>query len=229
MTLVFVAVLASQRVLAFDGQPKARAGESEAVPAKPLLQVLLAPAILVCFLFFFFNSIAYSGFNVFGPTALMGLYGVPLVTAGGVLTAFLIGVTLGTLAGGVAAARSTRHGLISATGCLVGAIFTAIMAADVLPIAAVTMCAAIVGFSLGSTTPSRDILVREASPPGARGKVYGFVYSGLDAGSGLAPLALGWFLDHDRPAWVFAMSAALMLACVPCVLGLNRNVRPRAA
>ena len=83
----------------------------------------------------------------------------------------------------------------------------------------------LVGIGLGSTAPSRDILVRAAAPPNARGKVYGFVYSGLDVGAALAPLVLGWFLDHQRPGWVFVAAGVLMVACIPCALLLKRQVR----
>jgi nitrate/nitrite transporter NarK len=61
------------------------------------------------------------------------------------------------------------------------------------------------------------MIVRGATPPGAAGKVYGFVYSGLDVGSMLTPVALGWLLDSGRPAMVFysvVVAAALTIATV---------------
>jgi dipeptide/tripeptide permease len=66
--------------------------------------------------------------------------------------------------------------------------------------------------------PSRDILVREAAPVDARGKVYGFVYSGLDLGGLIAPLAFGVALDRGAPWVVFAGAAAFMLLAVPTAL-----------
>ena len=42
---------------------------------------------------------------------------------------------------------------------------------------------ATIGFVLGATGPSRDLIVRNATPQGASGRVYGFVYSGLDLGA----------------------------------------------
>ena len=44
------------------------------------------------------------------------------------------------------------------------------------------------GFAAGFTTPSRDMLARGATPPGATGKVFGFIYSGLDLGSAITPI-----------------------------------------
>ena len=224
VVLAFVAFLGMQRSLAHE-LPKAATTATPATLAAPLLGILLGPAVILCFVFFFFNSIAYSSYTSFGPTAFMALYDLPLVAASGVVTAFFVGVTIGTLAGGAAAARTREHGALTAAGCAIAAVFSVAIAWGGLPAVLVTVCTALVGFGLGSTAPSRDILVREAAPPNARGKVYGFVYSGLDVGAALAPLALGWFLDHQRPAWVFLAAALLMVCCIPCVVQLKRHVR----
>ena len=40
---------------------------------------------------------------------------------------------------------------------------------------------------VGIATPSRDMLVRAATPPGAFGRVFGFVSSGFNIGSMMAP------------------------------------------
>ena len=61
---------------------------------------------------------------------------------------------------------------------------------------------ALTGFALGATGPSRDLIVRNATPKGASGRVYGFVYSGLDLGSSLAPIWFGAMLDHGSAAHV---------------------------
>ena len=58
---------------------------------------------------------------------------------------------------------------------------------------------ALAGFAGGATSPSRDMIVRGATPPGASGKVFGFVYSGLDVGSFLAPPVFG-YPDGRRPS-----------------------------
>jgi MFS family permease len=66
--------------------------------------------------------------------------------------------------------------------------------------------------------PSRDIIIREIAPAHSRGKVYGFVYSGLDLGGLVAPPLFGWLLDLGRPAWVFVACAALMIAAMPAIV-----------
>ena len=67
-----------------------------------------------------------------------------------------------------------------------------------LPMPVIIGLLTVAGFAYGCTGPSRDILVRGATPPGATGKVFGFVYSGLDLGSSLAPLLFGWLMDGGQ-------------------------------
>jgi len=68
---------------------------------------------------------------------------------------------------------------------------------------------ALAGFAGGITGPSRDMIVRSTTPPGASGKVFGFVYSGLDVGSFLAPPVYGWLMAHGLPAAIFWSAVAL--------------------
>jgi MFS family permease len=85
------------------------------------------------------------------------------------------------------------------------------------------------GFSLGVTSPARDMIVRAATPRGATGKVFGFVYSGLDLGSLIAPPVYGWCLDHDAPRGMFAIVAAIMVAMILTVIQVGRRGAPARA
>jgi MFS family permease len=94
-----------------------------------------------------------------------------------------------------------------------------------LPAAALPVLCAASGFSSGLTNPSRDLIVRSTTPPGSTGKVYGFVYSGLDVGSMVTPVYFGWLLDGGPPRSVFytrGVSAILTIATV-----LNLPAAPR--
>lgn len=83
------------------------------------------------------------------------------------------------------------------------------------------------GFSSGITGPSRDLIVRGATTRGATGRVYGFVYSGLDTGSALAPVALGYLLDHGHSGSVFLfIGIALMLAIGTVIQVRQRTPAP---
>ena len=85
---------------------------------------------------------------------------------------------------------------------------------------------ALMGFCLGTISPSRDMLVRAATPPGASGKVYGFVYSGLDLGSCLTPLLFGWLLDRGEPRMVFVTSSVFMLLTIATAVQVRRRAAP---
>jgi FSR family fosmidomycin resistance protein-like MFS transporter len=92
-----------------------------------------------------------------------------------------------------------------------------VLASTWLPAEALPALFAATGFTGGLTNPSRDLIVRSTTPPGATGKVYGFVYSGLDVGSILTPVYFGWLLDAGKASLVFfsvTLSLALTIATV---------------
>ena len=61
---------------------------------------------------------------------------------------------------------------------------------------------ALMGFGVGTSGPNRDLLVRRAATSQfgktAFGRIYGFVYSGLDVGLAMSPLAFGPLLDAGQ-------------------------------
>jgi len=185
------------------------------------VRALMSAPVLKCFAFFTFHSMALIGLQTFSVSVTTALYGAPLTAASAALTGFLFGGIVGIVAGGFAAVHSSRHNLVAAAGMLIGATLTLILASGALPIWLLTGCMGLIGFFIFSTSPSRDILVRGATPPGATGKVYGFVYSGLDLGASLSPLLFGWMLDQRMPQWVFGAAASFMLLAVATVITLR--------
>jgi MFS family permease len=103
------------------------------------------------------------------------------------------------------------------------------MASGVLPLALLAPIMAGIGVALGITSPSRDMIVRAATPRGSAGKVFGFVYSGLDLGSLVAPPVYGWFLDHGAPRGMFVVIAAIMVVMILTVVQVGRRSRQAAA
>lgn len=191
--------------------------------------LLLAPAVLAVFVFFAFLASAQIGLQTFAVTAIIALYEAPLAVAGGALTAFLLGGAAGTAAGGVLADRTSRHDLIATAGLLLCGGFTALVGAGTLPLGLLALAMAASGFALGAVSPSRDMLVRSVTPLGASGKVYGFVYAGLDLGSLIAPVLFGWMLDHGQPRAVFLVAAGLLAATVLTVVRVRRASVPAVA
>jgi MFS transporter, FSR family, fosmidomycin resistance protein len=135
---------------------------------------------------------------------------------------------LGVLAGGFIADRFGRHTMVAILGMAGGSLFSLLIGLG--PSVAVFLGAAmtLAGFCLGLMGPSRDLLVRSAAPPGATGKVYGFVYSGLDLGSALVPLFFGWLIDHGQPRAMFVSAAILLLVTVMPILQVHRHALARA-
>ncbi|MDZ4776047.1 MAG: hypothetical protein SGJ23_04590 [Alphaproteobacteria bacterium] len=105
-----------------------------------------------------------------------------------------------------------------------GAFLLVFVAAGVVPIALIAPYFALIGFVMGTTGPSRDLIVRNATPKGAAGRVYGFVYSGLDLGATIGPVWFGLMLDHHLGREMFYVVAGLLVAAVGTVVRVRRAV-----
>jgi len=197
---------------------------SERAGLRADLRLLTAVPILMAFGYFVLLTASTSGIQTFAVPALGAIYDAPLVLATGALTVYLFGNASGVLTGGFLADRATRHDLVAAAGVLCAATLTLLLASGALPLGKVSLVMALTGFSMGVTAPSRDMLVRAATPRGSSGKVFGFVYSGLDVGSLIAPPVYGWFLDRGEPRAMFAVIAAVMLVMIATVVQVRRRV-----
>jgi len=224
--LALLVVLASQSVLAGGDRAPRREPSAAAGGLGRDIRVLASGPIVTCFGFFLLYSMAIVGWQAFSTSALTQIYSIELVFASSVLTAFLIGGAGGTLAGGVIASRTDRYGAVAVTGMALSGAIALVLGMGLVPGVLLVAVAAIAGFFAGVPGPSRDILVRQIAPIEARGKVYGFVYSGLDLGGLLAPVALGWFIDRGSPQLVFVASALFMLLAMPTILAMSRAAVP---
>ena len=81
------------------------------------------------------------------------------------------------------------------------------------------------GFAIGIGSPSRDMMVKQSTPKGATGRVYGTVYSGFDVGSALSPLVFGAFMDRGWYSSVFYGVAFVLLLSVFTALSVGKRVR----
>lgn len=174
------------------------------------LRVFASGPILLCFLFFALQATSFIALQGFMPLSLNQLFGLDMVAATATVTFFMLGSATGTMAGGVMADRSGRHQRIIVGGLALAAAILALIGQVALPTPLLLALVALAGALSGATTPSRDMLVRAAAPPGASGKVFGFVYSGLDLGATLTPAVVGSLLDAGHPGAVFALVPAVM-------------------
>jgi len=223
--LAVVGLLATQLRASVGGRPAERARSTTGREVR----LLLTAPILSAFAYFAFIATALIGVQTFGVTTLMRIYDTPLGLATGALTAFLVGGATGILAGGLLADRTRRHDIVAVAGLVTAAGFMLLLASGALAPALLPVVLGLTGFCHGVTGPSRDMLVRAATPPGASGKVFGFVYSGLDLGSCLTPLAFGWLLDHGDPRMLFVAVAILMLCTIATVVQVRRVTQPAPA
>ena len=104
-----------------------------------------------------------------------------------------------------------------------------IFALAALPVAVLAACVSLAGFAMGATMPARDMLVRGAAPPGGTGKVFGFVYSGLDLGGAITPPLLGLLLDRGMPRMVFAVSALAFAVAIGSAAIVGSEPKSRRA
>ena len=185
-------------------------------------RVLLAAPVILCFVYFTVFAAGLTGLQSFGVSAMVEQYRVAATSASTALTAYLVSAALGILAGGFVAARASRHDFVAACGMGVNALAILLLAMNQVPAAALPAALAIAGFASGMVAPSRDLIVRASTPPGAAGRVFGFVYSGLDLGSLATPVFYGWMLDHHMPQAVFytvfgftALAALTIVLLVP--------------
>jgi MFS family permease len=223
--LVALGAIVTQRALLVSH----RAADAPLQTLRGSAALFLQLPIVLCFLYFVFNTIGGLGLQTFIPTVLELGFDVGLVLATSALTAYLLGGTAGILAGGFLAARTARHDRVAATGMALGAAVLAVVAAAGIAPALLLPVFALIGFALGSTGPSRDLIVRGATPKGAAGRVYGFVYSGLDLGGIIGPVALGVLLDHGHPREVFYAVAACYVVGIGTVFRVRRAASGRAA
>ncbi len=174
------------------------------------LAFLKLPSVWLCFSFFFWSTGALSAIQSFASPALQQMYGLPLSVTSLVVTGFMLSGAAGMVVGGFLVARAERLERVIGA-CLFGAaVLLVLVATGVLPGPMAAVLAALAGFGTGLAGPSRDMLIKRAAPPGATGRVYGTVYSGLDLGFALGAPTFGLLLDHGSPSGVF-YGAALML------------------
>jgi MFS family permease len=185
------------------------AGDAGAPPEHPMAFLRL-PSVWLCFSFFFWSTASLSGIQGFASPALGQLYGIPVASTAFVVTGYMLCGALGMVAGGFLVARVQRLERTIAWAMAGSAALLLLVASAALPAGAAAAVAALAGFGTGLAGPSRDMLIRRAAPPGATGRVYGTVYSGLDVGFAVAAPVFGWLLDHGHAGGVFAGAAAAL-------------------
>jgi MFS family permease len=205
------------------GIPDAGAAKGRTSETNAPNQNVVTPALVVLTIFFLLLSLSNAGIANFGVVALMNGYGATYSAANLALTAYLGAGAAGVLAGGFLADVIGRHGQVAAACFVVNAMILLIVAAANLPQPVLIGAMGLAGFLGGVIAPSRDMMVRNAAPPGAAGRAFGIVSTGFNIGGIVSPLLFGWIMDQNLPHWVFGVSVVFMVMTVVMALATERN------
>jgi len=226
--LILSALVWIHRTELVDHRVKARASVTQHGTTS-MLTLFLQPAILLCLVYFALLAATTVGIQQFAVPAWTTMFGVGENYAALCLIVFIVGSAGGVLVGGIFADRVRRHDRIATLGLLAAGALTVPIAAQAVTPALLLPLLALAGAAGGITNPSRDMIVRNATPPGASGKVFGFVYSGLDIGSFLAPPVFGVLMSSGVPSIIFWIAVGLYLVNAALVMAIRQTTAPTVA
>jgi FSR family fosmidomycin resistance protein-like MFS transporter len=186
---------------------------------------LKLPVVWWCFAFFMFSTMTLAMVQNFAVSLLKAMHGVSFELATLTLTAYMLCAALGIFVGGFVAGRKLDSDRVVAICMGVGCLLLVLCGTGVLGATGTMIVLASTGFAIGIGSPSRDMMVKQSTPKGATGRVYGTVYSGFDVGSALSPLLFGAFMDRGWYSSVFYGVAVVLLLSVFTALRVGKRVR----
>jgi MFS family permease len=214
------AILLQSRILKDQAKPKTaeEAGQSGR-------ELLLSRPMLLFFAFFLLSAAAGSGIQAFVITVLGKLWATPIATASMVLTGYMAGATGGTLIGGWFVDRAKGGGIMAFITILTlfaMAMFL-VLGLVAMPEIALPGIGLLAGLAMGASRTPRDVMLKDACPPGQIGKVFGFVSSGLPLGGAITPVPLGFLIDIGYPGLVLPVVAGLLGLSLLCAGGARAS------
>jgi MFS family permease len=225
--LAALAFMLAQRGLLDDAEGAAAEAPRRTGGSAAFLRV---GVVWMCFAFFLVAVMAFGALQNFGLPVLERTYGITLAAAASGLTAYLLGSAAGVAGGGFFAARGEHQDWLVGAALGVSALCSIALASGGAPAWSVVTLMGLMGFGVGFSGPSRDILVRRAATSSfgsaAYGRIYGFVYSGIDVGQAIAPLVFGPFMDAGRFSAV--LWGVALLQCLAIVTALTVGSRSRS-
>ena len=218
---VVAAILWQSRILT----DQAREPRRRAAPPVSGAKLLLSRSALMFFAFFMVSSMAGAGIQSWLITILHQVHGLTIEAASSALTGYMVGMIGGVLVGGWVADRTDRHlpfVAILTIGAAALLLLIGIISLAELPTIGVLFVA---GVMTGASRTPRDVMVKDAAPPGQIGKVFGFVSSGMSLGGAIMPVPYGMIIDAGRPDLVLVVVAALLLLSLLCAGGARVRFR----
>jgi MFS family permease len=153
------------------------------------------------------------------------MHGVSFEAATLTITGYMLAGAVGMFVGGFVAARTSNSDRVVALCMGMGALLLALCGAGWLGANATMLILASSGFAIGIGGPSRDMMIKKATPKGATGRVYGLVYSGLDTGFAVSPLVFGPFMDRGWYGATLVGAALVLLLSVVAALGVGQRTQ----
>jgi FSR family fosmidomycin resistance protein-like MFS transporter len=227
---VVLALLLWQRTALDDRAGRAAAArQALQAPEEHPLAFLKLASVWLCFAFFFWSTASLAAIQSFASPALQRLYDLPLSATAFVVTGYMLCAAAGIVVGGFLVGRVQRLERTIGLAMTAAALVLLLAGSGWLPGGVAAVAVALAGIGTGLASPSRDMLIRQAAPPGATGRVYGMVYSGLDVGFATAAPVFGALLDHGHAAGVLQGAALALLAAVgsAALVGVRITARPR--
>jgi MFS family permease len=157
----------------------------------------------------------------FAVSILKAMHGISFESATFTITAYMLCGAGGMFVGGFVATRAAHSDRVVAVSMTAGAILLALCGTGMLGAQATMVVLAITGFAIGIGGPSRDMMIKKATPKGATGRVYGLVYSGLDTGFAISPIVFGVFMDRGWYGATLLGAALVLLLSVGAALGVG--------
>jgi MFS transporter, FSR family, fosmidomycin resistance protein len=189
-------------------------------------RLLTSRTMLLFFAFFLLGSMAGAGVQSWLITVLHTVKGLTLEIASSTLTGYMAGSSVGVLVGGWFADAYQRHiGPFVVGLTMISAMLTLSVGWVTVPGLFVVLLMFASGLALGASRTPRDVMLRDAAPPGQIGKVFGFVSAGLPLGSALTPVPFGFLIDRGHPELILVLVAALLLASLLCMGTARSNAR----
>ena len=199
------------------------------VPAEHDMAFMKRPVVWWCFGFFLLSTMTLAVVQSFSVSILKAMHGISFEAATLTLTAYMLCGAVGMLVGGFIATRKVSSDRVVAISMSVAAVLLALCGLGLFGAIGTMVVLAGTGFAVGIGGPSRDMMIKKATPPGATGRVYGMVYSGLDVGFAISPIIFGMFMDRGWYGATLLGAAAVLLLSVVAALGVGRRTTPRLA
>ncbi len=191
------------------------------------LAFLKLPVVWWCFGFFLLSTMTLAVVQSFSVSILQALHGVSFEAATLTLTAYMLSGAVGMLLGGFVAVRTVHSDRVVAGCMLAGAVLLALCGTALFGGGMTMVVLAATGFAVGIGGPSRDMMIKKATPKGATGRVYGMVYSGLDIGFAISPVVFGVFMDRGWYHATLIGAAGVLMLSVLAAVAVGRGTMPR--